>query len=42
MSMIRNGEMWLRNTQCMNDFSEVRHGLELLGAGLSQQRTASG
>ncbi len=30
MSMIRNGEMWLRNTQCMNDFSEVRHGLELL------------
>jgi len=31
VSMIRNGEMWLRNTQCMNDFSEVRHGLELLG-----------
>ena len=32
MSMIRNGEMWLRNTQCMNDFSEVRYGLELLDA----------
>ena len=30
MSMIRNREIWLRNTQCMNDFSEVRHGLELL------------
>ena len=30
--MIRNGEMWLRNTQCMNDFSEVRYGLELLDA----------
>ena len=32
MSMIRNGELWLRNTQCMNDFSEVRYGLELLDA----------
>jgi hypothetical protein len=30
MSMIRGGAMWLRNTQCMNDFSEVRHGLDLL------------
>lgn len=30
MSLIRNREIWLRNTQCMNDFSEVRHGLELL------------
>jgi hypothetical protein len=31
VSMIRNRELWLRNTQCMNDFSEVKHGLELLG-----------
>ncbi|MFO1210180.1 MAG: DUF2971 domain-containing protein [Amaricoccus sp.] len=31
MSMVRNRELWLRNTQCMNDSSEVRHGLELLG-----------
>ncbi|MFO1143103.1 MAG: DUF2971 domain-containing protein [Amaricoccus sp.] len=31
MNMVRNGEIWLRNTQCMNDFSEVRHGLDLLG-----------
>ena len=30
MSMIRNRELWLRNTQCMNDFSEVQHGLALL------------
>jgi hypothetical protein len=30
MGMIRNREIWLRNTQCMNDFSEVRHGLELV------------
>jgi hypothetical protein len=31
VSMIRGGELWLRNTQCMNDFSEVKHGLDLLG-----------
>lgn len=30
VSMIRNRELWLRNTQVMNDSSEVRHGLELL------------
>jgi hypothetical protein len=30
MSVIRNREIWLRNTQCMNDFSEVRHGLDLV------------
>jgi hypothetical protein len=30
MNIIQNGELWLRNTQCMNDFSEVRHGLDLL------------
>jgi hypothetical protein len=30
MGMIRNREIWLRNTQCMNDFSEVRHGLDLV------------
>ncbi len=32
MSMIRSGELWLRNTQCMNDFSEVRYGLDMLDA----------
>ena len=31
MSMVKSGEIRLRNTQCMNDSSEVRHGLELLG-----------
>jgi hypothetical protein len=30
MNMIRTEELWLRNTQCMNDFSEVQHGLDLL------------
>jgi len=33
MSIINNNEIWLRNSQCMNDFSEVRHGLDcLIGA----------
>jgi hypothetical protein len=31
-SVIRSRQLWLRNTQCMNDFSEVQHGLELLAA----------
>jgi hypothetical protein len=30
MSIIRNGEVWLRNSQCMNDYSEVEHGLNCL------------
>ncbi len=30
MSMIQNQEIWLRNTQCMNDFNEVEHGLRCL------------
>jgi len=30
VSILANNEVWLRNTSCMNDFSEVQHGLELL------------
>lgn len=30
LSIIRNGEMWLRNSTTMNDVSEVRHGLHCL------------
>lgn len=30
VSILTNKEVWLRNTSCMNDFSEVQHGLELL------------
>ncbi len=30
MSIITNQEVWLRNAQCMNDFSEVEHGLHCL------------
>ena len=38
MSIIRNGKVWLRNTQCMNDFSEVEHGTRcLIEAFKSQQ-----
>jgi hypothetical protein len=30
MNIIKNNEIWLRNSQCMNDFSEVKHGLNCL------------
>lgn len=30
MGIIRNNEVWLRNAQCMNDYSEVEHGLNCL------------
>lgn len=30
MSILTNKEVWLRNTTCMNDFSEVEHGIEAL------------
>jgi hypothetical protein len=32
MSIISNKEFWLRDTRCMNDFTEVRHGYEKLHA----------
>jgi hypothetical protein len=30
MKIIKNREVWLRNTQCMNDYMEVEHGLDCL------------
>ncbi len=30
MSIIKNKEVWLRNTRCMNDYSEIEHGLNNL------------
>jgi hypothetical protein len=30
MSILRNKEVWMRKTSCMNDFSEVQHGLDCL------------
>lgn len=30
MKVIENGELWLRNATVMNDFSEVRYGIELI------------
>ena len=28
--IIRGGEFWLRNVRCMNDYSEVQHGIALI------------
>ena len=32
MKILRGGEMWLRNSTVMNDFSEVKHGMTCLRA----------
>lgn len=29
LSILKNKEIWMRNARCMNDFSEVRYGIEL-------------
>lgn len=31
-SVIRNQQVWMRNTMVMNDFMEVEHGFECLDA----------
>ena len=30
MNIIKSKEVWLRNTQCMNDYLEIQHGLDCL------------
>lgn len=30
INIIKNKEIWLRNVRCMNDFSEVEHGMSVL------------
>ena len=30
MKIIKNEEVWLRNAQCMNDFTEIEHGIDCL------------
>ena len=35
-SIIGNGEIWFRNAQVMNDFSEIRYGLDLLAEAMSR------
>ena len=30
LSIIKNKQVWLRNTQCMNDYQEVDHGINCL------------
>lgn len=34
LSIIENRALWLRNSNCMNDYSEVQHGFNLLRASL--------
>lgn len=38
MKIIHNGELWFRNTQVMNDISEIAYGLKLLEGVFSNPR----
>ncbi|MBB5700655.1 hypothetical protein FHS76_000498 [Ochrobactrum daejeonense] len=35
ISIIRNGNVWMRNVRCMNDFMEIEHGFQLLQRSVS-------
>ena len=37
MGIIKNEEVWLRNTICMNDFAEVAHGIACLRQSLTEE-----
>ena len=37
MNIIRTEEVWLRNAKCMNDFSEVEHGITCLVQSLTME-----
>lgn len=39
LSIIRNKRMWMRNTTCMSDYSEVQHGFSILQTILSGEAT---
>lgn len=40
MSIFKNSEFWLRNVKCMNDYSEVEHGISLLVNAFSEDNGA--
>lgn len=39
MSFIKNEEVWLRNTRCMNDYLEIEHGLDCLVKAFHSEST---
>jgi len=41
LSIIRNKRLWMRNTTCMSDYSEVQHGFEMLNKFFSDQEKKS-
>lgn len=38
MNIIKTNEVWLRNAQCMNDYSEVEHGLNCLATAFKSEK----
>jgi len=39
LNIIRNKRMWMRNTTCMSDYSEVQHGVRILRTIFSDEAT---
>jgi hypothetical protein len=37
LSIIRNKRLWMRNTTCMSDYSEVQHGFDMLNKFFSDE-----
>lgn len=42
MSIIREKRLWMRNTKCMSDYSEVQHGLAMLQEVFSEKNPERG
>ena len=38
VSIITNKRLWMRNTTCMADFSEVRHGFDIINGYFSEEK----
>lgn len=41
LNIIQGREFWLRNVRCMNDFSEVNHGIDVLVKKLTNENNAA-
>lgn len=41
MNIIRSQEAWLRNPHCMNDYSELQHGLDCLAKAFHSEKVGT-
>ncbi len=40
LNILKSGEFWLRNVRCMNDFSEIQHGIRMLQRTFNENEEA--